>query len=185
MRPWRVKMPTQNLLRLLLFLMLVMRIVLATVCCRFGSPGLVITLNFCSDFEHFCQDFEVEVRRDFEAEVWSVFCCWCLVEVTKLNPGQYSEARFGQVILWYELNPRVRCAFGNVFYSGWCETVCGEQEKRGNLGEEWEVRLYFIVSCNVIFMYLVYIAGVLITSIGMIYGKSRHWHDIEMSSLWK
>ena len=96
MWPWRVKMPTQNLLRLLLLLMIVMRIVLARVCCRFGSPGLVITLNFCSDFEHFCQDFEVEVRRDFEAEVWSVFCCWCLVEVTKLNLGQYSEARFGQ-----------------------------------------------------------------------------------------
>ena len=39
------------------------------------KPRFVITLNFCSDFEHFCQDFEVEVRRDFEAEVWSVFCC--------------------------------------------------------------------------------------------------------------
>ena len=96
MRPWRVKMPSQNLLRLLLLLMLVMRIVLATVCCRSGRPGLVISLNFCSDFEHFCQDFEVEVRRDFEAEVRSVFCCWCLVEVTKLNLGQWSEARFGQ-----------------------------------------------------------------------------------------
>ena len=69
------------------------------------------------------------------------------------------------------------------FCSGWCETVCGEQEKRGNFGEEWEVRLYFIVSCNVIFMYLVYMAGVPITSIGMIDGKSRHWHDIEISSL--
>ena len=29
-----------------------MRIVLATVCCRFGSLGMVIKLNFCSDFEH-------------------------------------------------------------------------------------------------------------------------------------
>ena len=29
-----------------------LRIVLATVCCRFGSCGLVIKLNFCSDFEH-------------------------------------------------------------------------------------------------------------------------------------
>ena len=96
MRPWRVKMPTQNLLRLLLLLILVMRIVFATVCCRSGRPGLVITLNFCSDFEHFCQDFEVEVRRDFGAEVRSVFCCSCLVEVTKLNLGQYSEARLGQ-----------------------------------------------------------------------------------------
>jgi len=33
----QLKMPTQNLLRLLLLLMLMMRIVLATVCCRFGS----------------------------------------------------------------------------------------------------------------------------------------------------
>ena len=41
MWPWRVKMPTENLLRLLLLLMLVMRIVLARVCCRFGSWGLV------------------------------------------------------------------------------------------------------------------------------------------------
>ena len=148
MWPWRVKMPTQNLLRLLLLLTLVMRIVLATVCCRFGSWGLVIKLNFCSDFEHFGQDFEVEVRWDFEAEVWSILCFWCLVKVTKLNLAQYSEASFGQdfnfrfsrdtdvwlrfwswclveilkmkfdqylcLNLWYELNPRVRCAFGNV-----------------------------------------------------------------------
>ena len=39
MWPWRVKMPTQSLLRLLLLLILVMRIVLATVCFRFGSWG--------------------------------------------------------------------------------------------------------------------------------------------------
>ena len=92
MWPWRVKMPTQNLLRLLLLLMLVMRIVLATVCCRFGSWGLVIKLNFCPDFEHFSQDcLKLKFRRDFEAEVWSVFCCWCLVDVMKLNLGQDSE----------------------------------------------------------------------------------------------
>ena len=28
---------------------------------------------------------KLKFRRDFEAEVWSVFSCWCLVEVTKLN----------------------------------------------------------------------------------------------------
>ena len=67
-------MPTPNS-RLLLLLVLVMRIMLATVCCRFGNRGLVINLNFCSDFEHFGQDFEVEVQERFEAEVWSVFCC--------------------------------------------------------------------------------------------------------------
>ena len=32
--------------------LMMMRIVLATVCCRFGSWGLIIKLNFCSDFEH-------------------------------------------------------------------------------------------------------------------------------------
>ena len=38
-----------------------MRIVLATACCRYGSGGLVIKLNFCSDFEH---------------KVWSLFWSW-------------------------------------------------------------------------------------------------------------
>ena len=52
-------MPTQNFLRLLLLVMLVMRIVLETVCCSF------IKLNFCSDFEHFGKDFEVEVQARF------------------------------------------------------------------------------------------------------------------------
>ena len=28
------------------------RVKLATVCCRFGSRGLVIKQNFCSDFQH-------------------------------------------------------------------------------------------------------------------------------------
>ena len=43
------------------------------------------------------QNFEVEVwTPDFEAEVWSIFCCLYLVEVTKLNFGQYLEGRFGQ-----------------------------------------------------------------------------------------
>ena len=35
-------------------------------------------------------------RRDFEAEVRSVFCCKSLVEVMHLNLGRDSEARFGQ-----------------------------------------------------------------------------------------
>ena len=61
MWPWRVKMATQNLLRLLLLLMLMMRIVWATVWWRFGSWGLVIKLNFCSDLEH---------------KVWSRFWNW-------------------------------------------------------------------------------------------------------------
>ena len=38
----------------------------------------------------------MKFKRDFEAEVRSVFCCLCMVEVTSSNPGQDSEARFGQ-----------------------------------------------------------------------------------------
>ena len=81
---------------------------------------------------------KLKFRRDFEAEVWSVFC-----EIILLNLGQDSEAGFGHDLksrywclveilklmlcnresenlcknLWYELNPRVRCALGigNVF----------------------------------------------------------------------
>ena len=65
---------------------IVMRIVLATVCYRFGSWGLVIKLNFCSDFEHFGQDFNVEGEIlkwslvsillfgwGYEVESWSIF----------------------------------------------------------------------------------------------------------------
>ena len=40
---------------------------------RFGSWGLVIKLNFCSDCEHFGQVFEFEV----EARLWS----WSLVSI--------------------------------------------------------------------------------------------------------
>ena len=39
---------------------------------------------------------KLEFRRDFEAGVWSVFCCACLFEVMKLNLGRNSEAKFGQ-----------------------------------------------------------------------------------------
>ena len=65
---WLVKMPTQNLLRLLLLLMLTVRIVLATVCCRLGSWGLIIKLSFCSDFEHKVSSrYEVESCPRFES----------------------------------------------------------------------------------------------------------------------
>ena len=46
MWPWRVRMPTQNLLRLLLFLMLMLRNVLTIVWCRFGSWSLAIKSHF-------------------------------------------------------------------------------------------------------------------------------------------
>ena len=60
-------MANQNLLKLLLLLMLMMRNMLTTVWCRFGS--LVIKLSFCSDFEdkvsRFGQDFEIDVQARF------------------------------------------------------------------------------------------------------------------------
>ena len=44
-----------KLAEVVLLLMLVMRIMLATVYYRFRSWGLVIKLNFCSDIEHIGQ----------------------------------------------------------------------------------------------------------------------------------
>ena len=65
-------MQTQNLLRLILLLMLMLRIMLATVWYRFGSWRLVLKLNFCLDFEvdassRFC---------DMNSTLGSVVQCW-------------------------------------------------------------------------------------------------------------
>ena len=59
-----MKIPTQNLLRLLLLLKFVMRIV-GNNLLQIWKRGLVIKLNFCSDFEHFGLDFEVEAQARF------------------------------------------------------------------------------------------------------------------------
>ena len=108
-------MATQNLLRFLLLVMLMMRIVLATVCWWFGSWGLVKKLNFCSDFEH---------------KVWSRFWSWSSDKILMLGQDSDDEiwSRFVfELVTWFkevtlvyqglqaELNLRVRCAFGNVF----------------------------------------------------------------------
>ena len=59
---------------------------------KFGHKG-----NFCSDFElkvpGSVNISKLKFRRDFKAEVWSVFFCCCLVEVMRLNLGRDSEAR--------------------------------------------------------------------------------------------
>ena len=39
---------------------------------------------------------KLRFRQDFEAGFCSAFCCWCFVEVMKLNLGRDSEAKFGQ-----------------------------------------------------------------------------------------
>ena len=77
MRPWYVRMATQNLLKLLLLLMLMLRIMLATVCYRFGSWCLVLKLNLCADFEH---------------KVWSRFCSWSSGNILKLDFVQHFAA---------------------------------------------------------------------------------------------
>ena len=146
-----------------------MRIVLATICCRFRSWGLVKKLNFCSDFEHkvwsrfwswswgkiwswsmfsffllmFCRmlyrcwilveilklDLVKILKLKFygEADAWLKFPSWCLVEILKM--------KFDQDLclnLWYELNPLVRCAFGNVcmFYLRVINRKCAKEKKR-------------------------------------------------------
>ena len=53
----------------------------------------------------------LELKCYGEADVWLIFWSWCLVEILKMKFDQYLC-----LTLWYELNPRVRCAFGNVSY---------------------------------------------------------------------
>ena len=72
---WRCQLKT--CWGLLLMLMLMMRIVLATVWCILGSWSLVIKPNFCSDFEH---------------KVCSRFWCWSSGKIFKLEFGQYFAA---------------------------------------------------------------------------------------------
>ena len=93
MWPWLVKMPTQNLLRLLLLLVLILR-----------SWSLVMKSNFCPDFAR-----KILVK-DFEAEVKTIFCCWPLVAIMKIILGRDSEAMYG---LDFEVEPQAR------FWS-WC-----------------------------------------------------------------
>ena len=47
-------------------------------------------------FQGLVKILKVTFRQDFEAEVWSLFCYWCLVVVMKFNLGRDSKARFGQ-----------------------------------------------------------------------------------------
>ena len=154
-----------------------MMIVLVTICCRFGSRGLVKNLNVCSDFEQkvwsrfwswssgkiwswsLVSSFLLMFCRMLNPRwilVWSLFCCWCfmwlwssiLVKILKLGLVKilklkfYGEAdvwlrfwswclvkilKFDQDLclnLWYELNSRVRCAFGNVSFLTCITKLC-------------------------------------------------------------
>ena len=110
MWPWRVKMPTQNLLRLLLLLMLMMRIVLTKVCCRFLSWGLVIKQIFCSDFGN---------------KVWSRLWSWSSAKIYKLESVQYFATDvFLEVWSWILVNILI-CKFNRgadvrLRFWSWC-----------------------------------------------------------------
>ena len=78
-----------------------MMIVLVTICCWFGSQGLVKNLKFVQTLsKKFGQDFAVQV-------LWRG---WCLVEILKMKLDQDLCLN-----LWSEINRWVRCAFGNVY----------------------------------------------------------------------
>ena len=61
-----------------------MRIVLATVCYRFGSRGLVIKLNFCSDFQYKVEG-KLKFGQYFAADVWLRLQSWILVKIFNLG----------------------------------------------------------------------------------------------------
>ena len=81
-----------------------MRIVPATIWCRFQSWGLVKKLNFCSDLEHKgWSRFGSWSSGKICSWKLASFFCWFFVEVMKLNLGRdselQSEARFWSISL--------------------------------------------------------------------------------------
>ena len=67
-----VKLPTQNLLGLLLLLMLVMKIVLAT---DLEAEVWSSSLTFVQTLSTLVKILKLKLRRDFDAEIWTEFCC--------------------------------------------------------------------------------------------------------------
>ena len=97
MWPWRGKMPTKILVEALTVddadadedragnsLLQIWKL-------RFGQKA---ELLFRLWVQGLVKNLNVEVQARFEAGVWSVFWCWCFVEVMKLNLGQNSEKFF-------------------------------------------------------------------------------------------
>ena len=62
------------------------------------------------------------------ADIWLMFWSCCLVEIMKMKSNQdlFENLWYDlkKLLWWAELNPRVRCAFGNVFII-WCVFMCG------------------------------------------------------------
>ena len=72
-----LKMPTQNSLRFLLLLMSMLGNILTTVGADCDKAKFLIRLWA----QGLVKILKLRFRRYFEAEVWSVLCCWSLVEV--------------------------------------------------------------------------------------------------------
>ena len=142
-------MPTQNLLRLLLLLMLATRIVLATICGRFGSWGLVIKLNFCSDFEHKVWS---RFRSWSKGEIWSwslvSFFCWCfveviwiLVEILKLGLANIFKFNFSRDIWDFEVDTCPR--FWSMKFD---QDLCATCDMNSTLGSVVPLAMFFFQS---------------------------------------
>ena len=117
-------MSAQNLLRLLLLLML--RTVLTTVWCRFGSWSLVIQLNFCSqglvkifklkfrqDYE--AEDFSLKSGQFFAADVWFRLRSLILVEILKLGLGALLNSGITRITSTVGMSILVPCLVSVLF----------------------------------------------------------------------
>ena len=101
---WRCQLKT--CWGLLLLLMLMMRIVLATVWCILGSWSLVIKPNFCSDFEHkvcsrfWCWSsgkiFKLEFGHYFASDILQRLRSWILIEMLKLGSVNILNFKFSR-----------------------------------------------------------------------------------------
>ena len=141
MWPWRVKMPTQNLLRLFLLLMLMLRITLATVCYRFGSWCLVLKLNFFQTLStRFGNGFEVEVQARFWS--WSFSSSLPLMlQIWELMFGPKAKLLFR---LWTQGLVKISKLKFRQDYEAWvCSAFCRwcfVEVMKLNLGRDFEAR---------------------------------------------
>ena len=127
---WLSKMPTQNFLMLLALLMLMLRS--GTCWPQFGRD---FEPEYLSRYWRwsFVKILKQIFRQDFESEFWSKFWSWSFVKILRLNLGWELKSSlnmkfdrdlklFKSSVCWWWLlelllNPRVCCAFSNVFLS--------------------------------------------------------------------
>ena len=84
---------------------------------QFGLVSLITDSggNSWCPWLYFLRAYHLDNLFSSTSDVWLRFWSWCLVEILKM--------KFDQDLclnLWYELNPRVRCAFGNVYNYHFC-----------------------------------------------------------------